>query len=62
MNENATGLRLEFPMQSKLMSMPVYTYYMMIGSLTLSIQQENVPNWFHRKMQTLILGIKWKKI
>lgn len=20
------------------------------------------PNWFHRKMQYLILGIKWKKV
>ena len=20
-----------------------------------------VPNWFHRKMQTLVLGFKWEK-
>jgi len=22
----------------------------------------NEPNWFHRKMQELILGFKWKKV
>ena len=26
------------------------------------VEDHRVPNWFHRKMQTLCFGIKWQKI
>lgn len=31
------------------------------GSLVLTPTKGNEPNWFHRNMQELILGFKWRK-
>jgi hypothetical protein len=44
------------------LSSPKYTYTMTVGDIIVSVREGYEPNWFHRKMQTLILGIKWKKI
>ena len=31
------------------------------GSITVRPNKGNEPNWFHRKMQELMLGVKWVK-
>lgn len=41
---------------------PKYDYDLCIGTgFVIPVLQGHEPNWFHRKMQTLVLGIKWRK-
>lgn len=32
------------------------------GSVTFRPNKDKEPNWFHRKMHWLLLGVKWHKI
>lgn len=46
---------------------PVYTWRCrMFGvggsGVCIQVEEKNVPNWFWRKMQYLILGNEWKKL
>jgi hypothetical protein len=39
---------------------PEYSFWMQIGNcLKIPVLKGSEPNWFHRKLQTLILGITW---
>lgn len=41
---------------------PIYTWTYKLGTLTVQVEDKNVPNLFQRKMQELVLGIKWSRI
>lgn len=42
---------------------PKYTWTLdVVADYTFYRQDHRVPNWFHRKMQELILGFKWQKL
>lgn len=44
-------------------NVPKYTWKCQLITGTFwMIQEHQVPNWFHRKMQTLWFGIKWIKV
>ena len=48
-------------------SLPKYTWKVVIGhneshGLTIGYTDEQVPCWFHRKMQEFVLGFKWSKL
>ena len=48
---------------SYLFKFPVYVMELKISNyLCFSLEENQVPNWFHRKMMTLLLGWKWKWI
>jgi len=42
---------------------PKYTWTCVIGELLhLHFTEDQTPCWFHKKMQEVVLGFKWKKI
>lgn len=46
---------------------PMYTWKVVIGSseahgLSIHYTNEQLPCWFHRKMQEFVLGFKWFKL
>lgn len=51
----------------RLCEAPKYPWRLVIGrsakdGIAIMFTDEQVPNWFHRKMQELILGFKWQKL
>ena len=44
-------------------NIPKYTWKcQLIHGTFWMVEEHQVPNWFHRKMQTLWFGIKWIKV
>lgn len=55
------------PNRYQFFRMPKYTWKVVIGAneshgITIGYTDEQVPCWFHRKMQELVLGFKWSKL
>lgn len=48
-----TEYRLKLPERSE--------WQMHVSDITYNPPKGKEPNWFHRKMQELILGFKWRK-
>ena len=47
----------------KRISPPVYEWKLELCHGTFwCVEKGKAPNWFHRKMQELLLGFKWRKI
>jgi hypothetical protein len=51
----------------RLCESPKYSWRLVIGhsaecGISIMYTDEHAPNWFHRKMQELILGFKWQKL
>ena len=49
--------------QFHVLKSPVYSWRVVLGYSTyIYVIEGKQPNWFHRKMQELILGFKWEKL
>lgn len=49
--------------QYRFVQVPKYAWKVQMGgNYGLTIMHETAPNWFHRKMQELILGFKWSRL
>jgi hypothetical protein len=59
--EDMLSMHTEFTAGSSFISSPKWEFKFCKNS-SYTVQVDEAPNWFHRFLQKLILGIVWKRI